>query len=157
MPSSTLRNWTSQSGKRRTTPLTNWRWHRSRTKPHSRVNRPTSSTKRESKPISKAMSSRWRPSSRRKVKMAETQTAAPAAVETPVPLSEQEITETYLEARAEGKVEDLPIPPPTIPEGVPEPPKLVDETPAPPEVVAIQETDTYIEGRKERKDVKRKS
>lgn len=73
-----------------------------------------------------------------------------------VPLSEQEITETYIEQRLEGKTDDLPVPPPGIPEVKPEPPKLVDETPPAPEVAAVQETDSYLDKRKERKDVKRK-
>jgi hypothetical protein len=74
-----------------------------------------------------------------------------------VPLSEQEITEQYLEKRKDGEVDNLPVPPPTIADAPPPVPPVVDETPPPPEVKAIQETDTYIEQRQERKDVKRKA
>lgn len=74
-----------------------------------------------------------------------------------VPLSEQEITNAYLEKRMDGEVDDLPVPPPTIPEVIPPPPVPQEAPPLTPEIAAIQETDTYIEGRKERKDVKRKA
>ena len=62
--------------------------------------------------------------------------------------SEQEITETYIEQRREGKTADLPFAAPTIPEVIPAPPKAepVPE-PATPQAKAIAETDQYLEGR----------
>src|SRR5580692_5728544 len=80
-----------------------------------------------------------------------------AVVETPVPLSEQEITEQYLDKRRDGVTDDLPVPPPTIPEVIPAPPEPTEPPPPTPEVEAIQKTDTYIDERKDRKDVKRKA
>jgi hypothetical protein len=77
-----------------------------------------------------------------------------AVVETP---TEQEITEQYLEKRADGEVNDLPVPPPTIPEVIPEPPAPSEPPPPTPEVAEIEKTDAYLEERKERKDVKRKA
>ena len=75
-------------------------------------------------------------------------------VETP---TEQEITEQYLEKRREGEIADLPVPPPTIPEVIPEPLAPTEPPPPTPEVAAIEQTDAYLEERKERKDVKRKA
>jgi hypothetical protein len=79
---------------------------------------------------------------------------APKTLTIPEPLTEEQITETYLEARREGKVDDLPIPPPTIREAPPEPPKLIDETPIPPDVAEMRVVDEYIETRKGEKEAK---
>lgn len=78
-------------------------------------------------------------------------TQVPPVTEQPKPpeLTEQEITDAYVEARLEGKSEDLPVPPPTIAETKPaETPPVVEETP---QVKDIQATNDYIEERKRKK------
>jgi hypothetical protein len=99
----------------------------------------------------------------RKVQMPEPNAAVAEPVATPPaepltePLTEQQITEQYLEKRSEGKVDDLPVPPPGIPDTPPPPPQLFDDTPPPPDVAEVKAVDAYIDERKERKDVKRKA
>lgn len=78
-----------------------------------------------------------------------------AVVEQPViPPTEEQITETYIEARREGKTSDLPIPPPTIPEIV-KPAVASEPAPDTPETVEIKATDTYLEERKAERARKR--
>lgn len=65
-------------------------------------------------------------------------------VETPAPTEEQ-ITETYIEQRKEGKTEDLPVPPPAIPEA-----KTEDVT-----IPEQQTVDAYLAERGERERKRR--
>lgn len=74
-------------------------------------------------------------------------------VEEPKPTEEQ-ITESYIEARKEGKTADLPFAPPTIPEIIPQ--VAPTEPPPPtPEVAEIIKTDSYLEERKVERERKR--
>lgn len=75
-------------------------------------------------------------------------------VETAAPPSEQQITDEYIEKRLEGKTDDLPIPPPTIPETI-KPPVAAEPVPEAPEVAEIKATDGYIEERKVERERKR--
>lgn len=77
--------------------------------------------------------------------------------ETTVPVvdtpTEQETTESYIEQRREGKTEDLPVPPPTIPEVIPPPP--VPEQVEAPKHTDQQAVDAYLEQRRGEKERKR--
>ncbi len=87
----------------------------------------------------------------------ETPVAQPPSTTEAVPLSEQEITDTYLEKRMDGEVDNLPVPPPTIAETIAPPSEPAPEVPDTPETKEIAAVDSYLEERKERKDVKRKA
>jgi hypothetical protein len=70
------------------------------------------------------------------------------------PLTEDQTTEAYIEARREGKTTDLPVSPPTIAETIkpPAPPEPAAPTQ---EAIEVAQTDTYLEERKKEREHKR--